>query len=99
MEDDAPVELEPAEVGLQDGTVGGVDAVIEGCDQHAAGVFDDETGHRDACMTEHRGGWIDIDFVPHGLKRGADQTFPGGLPIAEAGFVQTRANGLDDAGG
>jgi len=99
MEDDAPVELEPAKVGLQDGTVGGVDAVVERSDQHGAGVFDDETGHRDAWMTEHRAGWIETDFVPRGLKRGADQAFPSGLPIAKAGFVQTLANGLEDAGG
>jgi len=97
MEDDAPVQVEPAEMCLEYGAICRVDAICEGGYKYGEDIIDDEAGHRDAQMVEHFGSWIEMDRVTCGLDRSLDQIFPGGLPITEADFVQAFANSLNDS--
>ncbi len=96
MEDDSPVEVEPAEMGLEYGSICCGDAVCEGGDKHGASVIDDETGDRDTWMIDYRGGWIEMDFGACGLDCGPDKAFPSGMAISEADFGQAFTNSSND---
>ncbi len=81
MKDNAPVEIEPAEMGLKGGAISCIDTVCQGSDEDGAGVGDDKTAHRDVWMIENGDGWIQVNFRTFGLDRGPDQAFPCRLSI------------------
>lgn len=87
MEDDAPFEVEPAEVSLERGAVGGVDAVSQSGYENSAGSVDHEARHRDVWVIEHGGAWTEMDFDACRLNRGANKSLPSRLAITEANFV------------
>lgn len=96
MEDNAPFEIEPTKMSLEGGTLGGCDAIVEGRNEHGAGFVDHEAWHRDVRVIEHGGAWIEMDFDPRRLNRGADKSLPSRLSITEANFVQALGHGMDD---
>lgn len=96
VEDDAPLEIEPAEMSLEGGTLGGRDAIVEGCNEHSAFFVDHEARHRDLWMIQHGSAWIEVDLDTCGLNRGTHKPFPGRLAITEANFVQALGHGMDD---
>lgn len=98
VKDDAPIEVEPAEVGLEGGAISRGDAVGEGGDENSAGLVDHEAWHRDVGVIEHGSAWIEMHFNVSSLNRGTDEPFPSCLPVAKTDFVQAFAHSLDDGG-
>lgn len=98
VKDNAPIEVEPAKVGLECGAIRSSNAVGEGSDKNSAGVVDYEARHRDVSVIEHGSAWIEMHFNVSSLNRGTDEPFPSCLPIAKTDFVQAFVHSLDDAG-
>lgn len=96
MEDDAPLEVEPTKMGLEGGTLGGCDAIVECRNEHGAGFVDHEARHRDVWVIEHGGAWTEMDFDACRLNRGGDKSLPSRLAITEANFVQALGHGVYD---
>ena len=98
VKNNAPIEVEPAKVGLECGAIHSRYAVGEGSDKNSAGVVNHEAGHRDVSVIEHGSAWIEMHFNGSSLNRGTDEAFPSCLPIARTDFVQAFVHSLDDAG-
>ena len=53
-----PVEVQPTQVGLKNGTISGTDAVAKCSHEHGAIAFHNDPWHRYTRVTEHFRGWV-----------------------------------------